>query len=126
MTIIKQDIPPTSDDRYYAGETAIIELDITSPLTATQFNSANITFTLSEYRGAEPLIKKTESNPHVTVTDINEQIITIKITPAETDTLGGFNGRDYDYEVAIESPAGQNAHVTTGTWTIHDTSIPNR
>jgi hypothetical protein len=126
MTTIQQDIPPTSDDRYYAGETAIIEVDVTSPLTAAQFNSANITFTLSQYHGAEPLIKKTESSPHVSVTDIDKQILKLKVTPADTDSLGGRDGRDYAYEIAIEAPSGENAHVTAGTWTIYDASVPNR
>jgi len=126
MTTTQQDIPPTSADRYYAGETAIIKVDLSTPLTATQFNSVNITFTLSRYSGATPLIEKTESSPHISVTDKDNQILEIKVAPFETDSLGAPGGRDYDYEVAIESPAGQNSHVTTGTWTIHDASVPNR
>jgi hypothetical protein len=125
MTVIQQDIPTSSDDRYYAGETAILEVDVSSQLTPSQFKSAEITFTLSRYNGAVPLVKKTESSPNVTVADKDKQILEVKVTPDETDSLGTPDGRDYNYEIAIEPPSGQNAHVTTGTWTIHDTSISN-
>lgn len=124
MTENKQSIPTGAGDVYLEGQTAIIEDTVTSPMTPSEFNSSDIEFTLAPYAGADPVVHKTDSSPHVNVIDRDNGILEVKVAHHETDGLGMPEGEEYHYEILLRTPTDDRAYVSTGTWTIHSSSTP--
>lgn len=121
MNINEQRIP-SDDERYFAGNTAKLDVDFSTPLTDGEFLSSEITFTLADQRGEEPLITKTQLDSGITVTDPNDQLVEITVRGNETSGLGEPRGKYYDYEITLRDPSGNVSHVITGPWVIHAAS----
>jgi|APHM01.1.fsa_nt_gi Domain of unknown function (DUF2479). len=120
MTKVNQDIPARGE-RYFAGDTAVVEVTVRQDGSPKDLSNATITFALSRFRGDEPIIEKTLGNG-VTITDALAGVLRIEIEGDETADLGEADGEDYHYEVAVRDNNSATATVTTGTWTIYDST----
>lgn len=113
-----QAIPPSGTGPYIAGDTLIVELQITDdngdPLN---ISDADITFTVAPYRGGEAVIKKTDSDG-IDLVDAANGEIEIRINGDDTASLGTADGKTYPYDVVVVDDTGDRHTVTIGEWTI--------
>jgi hypothetical protein len=119
MTKSNQDLPTQTDDKYIAGDTAVINATITlTDSDDTDLSNVSINFVLARYAGDSPIIEKTLSDG-INITDVENGEIAIKIDSSDTDGIGKIDGGDYYYKIKITDSVGDVATVTTGEWTIY-------
>lgn len=113
-----QPIPPPSEGPYIAGDTLLIDLQITDdngdPYNLTD---ADLVFTVAPYRGGPTVIEKTDGEGITLVDAVNGEI-TIRVNADDTESLGNADGQSYPYDVAVIDDAGDRHTVITGEWTI--------
>lgn len=120
MTEINENIPTTKKDKYIAGDTALLKVDVTlEDSDGDSLIDTDIMFVLSAKSGGKPIIKKTLNNG-IQITDADAGKFEIEINPEDTESIGKTDGYGYYYEISIEDSNGDIATVTTGTWTIYD------
>lgn len=120
MTTTDQNIPNNGDDRYVAGDTAIIEDTIVDDSgDPKNLSGGAIAFALADYPGGPVHVEKTTSDDDVQITDAANGVVEITLRSDDTASLGSHDGTDYYYEIALEDGNDNQATVTTGTWTIY-------
>ena len=119
MTRTNQDIPRSGDERYIAGDTAVLTVTVSVDGGDKDLTDSSASFALSQYPGAEPLVEKDTAGGGVTITNPGGGVVEVAIEPEDTASLGHADGVDYYYELVVQDDEGNVATVTTGTWTIH-------
>lgn len=123
MTKINQSVPNGGDERYIAGDTAVLDLEVTKDDgSAKDLAGADIKFTLSAYAGADSLVSKNNSNSDINVIDAANGKVEIRVDGDETKGFGDSTGENYYYEIKVRDDTGDINTVTTGTWTIYAAS----
>lgn len=124
MTRTNQDIPTDYDGRYFAGDSAVLDVTIENDDGSPKdISGADVAFALSEYEGHDPIITK-DTTDGIRIVDVENGRIKVTIESSDTEDLGDADGTDYHYEIVVRDSGGKVATVTTGTWTIYeDTAI---
>jgi hypothetical protein len=119
MTETNQHLPTQTDDRYIAGDSAVINATITlTDSNDTNLSNASIRFVLARYAGDSPVVEKTLADG-ITIVDTANGEIAVHIDGADTEGIGERDGGDYYYEIEVTDSTGDVATVTTGTWVIY-------
>jgi hypothetical protein len=124
MTATDETVPDRGEE-YIEGDTARLVVTVTDDAgDAVNLTGATAAFALARTRGGDPLVTKSTDGGGITLTDPANGELTITIDGADTADLGSPRGRRHYYEVTIRDGSGQTVTVTTGTWTIHEDTVP--
>ncbi|TKX84222.1 hypothetical protein EXE43_20105, partial [Halorubrum sp. SS5] len=101
MTTTGQEIPPSNDGPYIAGDTLLITLSVTDDNgDPIDLSAADVEFAVAPYRGGPTLIEKTVGDG-ITITDPANGEIEIRVNGVDTSSLGAADGRAYPFDVAV-------------------------
>jgi len=118
MTRSNQNLP-VEDDRYVAGDTAILELTIEKDNgDPKNLNGSDIVFAVAEYPSGNVLIRKTDGDG-IDIVDAENGRVDIRIKSSDTESLGNPNGYQYYYEITVRDNKDEVVTVTTGVWEMY-------
>lgn len=119
MTKANQDIPRNDDERYVAGDPAVISVSVVDDNgDSKNIAGLDVKFGLAEYSGGDPLVTKDETDPDVSKTNPTDGKIEVVIDSEDTAELGSADGTTYYYEITVDGVT-----VTTGDWEIYADTI---
>lgn len=113
MAITGQDIGD-NDDRYYAGDSLDMVVDVTEDGSAKDLTGASVEWAMSANPGSTEELSDSDTGVTASVTDAANGEVTVTIAEGTTNGLE----RSWYHEVRITDSSGDKAVVTRGTFTI--------
>lgn len=104
-----------------AGDSIVIEDSVKSADgTDRDITGYSAQFTIAKYRGGEVVQQHTESDQSVSVGQSDNSVVTVSLSPSDTEDLGGVDpsGEEVYYEIELTDQSGNDYTVTTGTITV--------
>lgn len=102
-----------------AGDTVVIEDTVDNDDgTDRDISDHSATFTLAEYAGDTAIIQMTDSDSQVTVAGTQNDMVTVRLNPTDTEDLVSTKTEDFYYEIQLTDSNGDEHTVTTGTITV--------